>query len=105
MWRMLQQPESDDYVVATGESHTVREFVERAFEHVGLDWQEYVEIDPNYYRAAAVDQLMGDASKAQLCSSTAVAVGDDEYERWESSQPRPLGSVLQRLLVEGARKS
>jgi GDPmannose 4,6-dehydratase len=65
MWRMLQQPEPDDYVVATGESHTVREFVEYAFEHVGLDWRDYVEIDPNYYRAAEVDYLMGDASKAR----------------------------------------
>jgi GDPmannose 4,6-dehydratase len=65
MWRMLQQPVADDYVVATGESHTVREFVELAFAHVGLDWNDYVEIDPNYYRAAEVDYLMGDASKAR----------------------------------------
>jgi GDPmannose 4,6-dehydratase len=65
MWRMLQQPVADDYVVATGESHTVREFVELAFDHVGLDWERYVEIDPNYYRASEVDHLMGDASKAR----------------------------------------
>src|SRR5712691_507364 len=65
MWRMLQQPDPDDYIVATGESHTVREFAELAFGRVGLDWREYVEIDPRYYRAAEVDHLQGDASKAR----------------------------------------
>jgi len=64
MWMMLQQPEPDDYVIATGESHTVREFLELAFTRVGLDWQEYVEIDPRYYRPSEVDHLCGDASKA-----------------------------------------
>lgn len=64
MWRMLQVDEPDDYVVATGESHTVREFCERAFDHVGLDWQEHVRIDPNYRRPAEVDALVGDATKA-----------------------------------------
>ena len=64
MWLMLQQPEPDDYVIATGESHTVREFLQLAFDRVGLDWQEFVEIDPRYYRPAEVDHLRGDASKA-----------------------------------------
>jgi GDPmannose 4,6-dehydratase len=64
MWRMLQQPEPDDYVIATGEMHTVREFVELSFSLVGLDWQEYVEIDPRYFRPTEVDELCGDASKA-----------------------------------------
>jgi GDPmannose 4,6-dehydratase len=64
MWRMLQQPEPDDYVIATGEMHTVREFVEAAFAHVGLDWREHVEIDPRYFRPTEVDELCGDASKA-----------------------------------------
>lgn len=65
MWQMLQQPAPDDYVVASGESHTVREFAELAFRHVGLDWRDYVEIDPRHYRPAEVDNLMGDASKAR----------------------------------------
>jgi len=64
MWRMLQQPEPDDYVIATGEMHTVREFVEAAFAQVGLDWREHVEIDPRYFRPTEVDELCGDASKA-----------------------------------------
>ncbi len=66
MWLMLQQPEPGDYVVATGETHSVREFLEEAFAHVGLDWERYVEIDPKYYRPAEVDLLVGDASKAKV---------------------------------------
>jgi GDPmannose 4,6-dehydratase len=65
MWRMLQQDESDDFVLATGETHTVREFVETAFGHVGLDWEEHVKHDPRYERPAEVDLLIGDASKAK----------------------------------------
>jgi GDPmannose 4,6-dehydratase len=62
---MLQQPEPDDYVVATGEMHSVREFVELAFGLVGRDWQEFVEIDPRYFRPTEVDELQGDATKAR----------------------------------------
>ena len=65
MWLMLQQPEPDDYVVATGEMHSVREFVESAFALVGLDWQAYVEIDSRYFRPTEVDELCGDATKAR----------------------------------------
>lgn len=65
MWLMLQQPEPDDYVLATGETHSVREFLEEAFSHAGLDWKEYVEIDPWYFRPTEVDVLVGDASKAR----------------------------------------
>jgi len=65
MWLMLQQPEADDYVIATNETHSVREFLQVAFDHVGLDWQKHVEIDPRYYRPAEVDLLIGDASKAK----------------------------------------
>jgi len=64
MWLMLQQPKGDDYVVATGEAHTVRELCERAFEHVGLDYRKYVEVDPRYFRPTEVDYLLGDPSKA-----------------------------------------
>ncbi len=65
MWLMLQQPQPDDYVVATGETHSVREFLEEAFRHVNLDWSKYVEQDPRYLRPAEVDLLLGDASKAK----------------------------------------
>jgi len=65
MWRMLQQDKPDDYVIATGETHSIREFLEAAFGHVGLDYNKYVEIDPRYYRPAEVDLLIGDASKAK----------------------------------------
>ncbi len=65
MWLMLQQAKGDDYVVATGESHSVRELCEVAFGHVGLDYREFVEIDPRYYRPTEVDFLLGDPSKAE----------------------------------------
>lgn len=65
MWLMLQQDEPDDYVIATGETHAVHEFLGEAFSHVGLDWHELVEIDPKYYRPAEVECLLGDASKAK----------------------------------------
>jgi GDPmannose 4,6-dehydratase len=65
MWLMLQQDEPDDYVIATGETHSVREFVEEAFSYAGLDWRKHVEIDPKYYRPSEVDLLVGDAFKAK----------------------------------------
>jgi GDPmannose 4,6-dehydratase len=65
MWLMLQQERGDDYVVATGETHSVQEFLEAAFGCAKLDWKEYVRIDPRYYRPAEVDLLIGDAAKAK----------------------------------------
>jgi GDPmannose 4,6-dehydratase len=65
MWLMLQQDEPDDYVVGTGETHSVEEFVRIAFGHVGLDWQNYVVVDPQFYRPAEVDLLLGDPGKAR----------------------------------------
>jgi GDPmannose 4,6-dehydratase len=65
MWLMLQQENPDDYVIATGETHSVREFLEVVFEHVGLNWHDYVEIDARYYRPAEVDLLIGDYGKAK----------------------------------------
>jgi GDPmannose 4,6-dehydratase len=65
MWMMLQQDRADDYVIATGVTHSVRQLVETAFGHVGLDWQRYVRIDPAFLRPAEVDHLIGDASKAK----------------------------------------
>jgi GDPmannose 4,6-dehydratase len=65
MWLMLQQDAPDDYVVSTDETHSVREFVEVAFSHVGLDWEDFVVQDPKFYRPAEVDLLVGDSSKAR----------------------------------------
>jgi len=65
MWRMLQQEKADDYVLATGETHSVKEFLEEAFRCVGLEWQKYVKEDPRYRRPTEVDLLIGDASKAK----------------------------------------
>jgi GDPmannose 4,6-dehydratase len=65
MWLMLQQEQPEDYVIATNEAHSVREFLELAFGHAGLNWKNYVEIDPRYYRPAEADLLIGDYSKAK----------------------------------------
>jgi GDPmannose 4,6-dehydratase len=65
MWMMLQQDKPDDFVIATGETHTVREFCEVAFAHAGLDWRKHVVVDPAYLRPTEVDILLGDASKAK----------------------------------------
>jgi GDPmannose 4,6-dehydratase len=65
MWLMLQQDEPDDYVIATGETHSVRELLDEAFGRLDLDWKQFVEIDPRYFRPAEVDLLIGDASKAR----------------------------------------
>jgi GDPmannose 4,6-dehydratase len=65
IWLMLQQPQPDDYVIATGETHSVRDLLDEAFGYVDLDWHKYVEIDARYYRPTEVDLLLGDASKAR----------------------------------------
>jgi GDPmannose 4,6-dehydratase len=65
MWIMLQQNKPDDYVIATGETHSVKEFLEEAFKYAGLDWKKYVEIDSRYFRPLEVEFLQGDASKAR----------------------------------------
>jgi GDPmannose 4,6-dehydratase len=85
MWLMLQQPAPDDYVVATGETHSVSEFLDEAFSCVGLDWREHVKTDPKYLRPAEVDLLLGDASKAR------------ERLGW---QPRMHFKELVRLMVD-----
>ena len=85
MWLMLQHDNPEDYVVATGETHSVREFLAEAFACVDLDWQKYVEIDPRYFRPAEVDLLVGDPSKAQ------------KKLGWE---PRTTFRELVRLMVE-----
>ena len=85
MWMMLQQETPDDFVIATGEGHTVREFAQLAFDHAGLDWERYVEVDPKYYRPAEVDDLVGDPSKAK------------QILGWE---PRTSFEQLARLMVD-----
>jgi GDPmannose 4,6-dehydratase len=85
MWLMLQQEKPDDYVVATGETHSVREFCEVAFAHAGLDWQEHVVVDPAYFRPTEVDLLLGDPSKAKK------ALG------WE---PKVRFETLARMMVD-----
>ncbi len=85
MWLMLQQDSPDDYVLATGETHSVRDFLEAAFACQDLDWRQYVEIDPRYYRPTEVDVLLGDASKAR------------ERLGW---QPRVSFGELVRLMVD-----
>lgn len=85
MWLLLQQEQPEDYVIATGETHSVREFLQEAFGYVDLDWRQYVEIDPRYFRPAEVDLLVGDAGKAKL------------HLGW---QPRVTFRELIRLMVE-----
>ncbi|MBP6342579.1 MAG: GDP-mannose 4,6-dehydratase [Candidatus Omnitrophica bacterium] len=65
MWLMLQQPKADDYVIATGETHSVREFLQEAFSYAGMDWKKYVEIDKRYFRPTEVDELLGSTAKAR----------------------------------------
>ena len=65
MWLMTRAEEPDDFVIATGETHSVREFAEAAFDHVDLDWERYIEVDPRYFRPSEVDVLLGDATKAR----------------------------------------
>lgn len=81
MWLMLQHPQPDDFVIATGESHTVREFVAAAFSRLGLDWEDYVEIDPRYHRPTEVDHLEGDATKARTRLGWQPCVTFDELVR------------------------
>jgi GDPmannose 4,6-dehydratase len=85
MWLMLQREQPDDYVIATGETHSVREFLEEAFSYAGLGWKEFVKVDPKYFRPAEVDLLLGDASKARK------ALG------W---QPRVTFKALVRMMVD-----
>jgi GDPmannose 4,6-dehydratase len=90
MWRMLQQDEPSDYVVATGETHSVREFCEEAFGCVGLDWKDFVKVDPKYFRPAEVDLLLGDSTKARKVLG------------WE---PRVTFRGLAKLMVEADLES
>jgi GDPmannose 4,6-dehydratase len=99
MWMMLQQDEPDDYVIGTGESHTVREFVEKAFAHAGLDWRDYVVLDPRYERPSEVDHLLADTTKASQRLGWEPEVRFDDLVRImvdadmvEASRALPLGT-------------
>jgi len=81
MWLMLQQDSADDYVIGTGEAHTIREFAELAFAHAGLDWKQYVEIDPRYFRPAEVDYLCADPTRARRILGWQPTVTFDELVR------------------------
>lgn len=81
MWLMLQQDEADDYVIATGKSHSVRELVETAFSHAGLDWREHVRTDPALLRPAEVDHLIGDPAKAETALGWRPGVDFEELVR------------------------
>ncbi len=81
MWKMLQQEEPGDYVVATGESHSVREFAEAAFKQVGLNWEDYVKVDSNLFRPTEVDYLLGDPTKARQVLGWQPMVGFRELVR------------------------
>ena len=78
MWLMLQQKKPDDYIIATGQTHSIREFLDEAFDRVGLDWNKYVEIDPRYFRPAEVDLLLGDSSKARKLLDWQPKIGFEE---------------------------
>jgi GDPmannose 4,6-dehydratase len=100
MWMMLQQDRADDYVIATGVSHSVRDLVEVAFGHVGLEWQKYVTLDPKFLRPAEVDHLIGDSSKARTIlgwkpdvdfKSLVTMMVDADLERHSRSRRRPMG--------------
>ncbi len=101
MWLMLQQDAPDDYVVATGESHSVREFLEEAFRYAGLDWQKHVEIDPRYFRPSEVDHLQGDASKARVTLGWTPKVSFTELVHMMVDQDRDLARRERTLSDSG----
>jgi len=103
MWRMLQQDEPDDFVIATGETHSVREFVELAFGHVGLDWSEYVEFDARYLRPTEVELLLGDATKARTDLGWRPTIGFDELVRTMVDADLLLAEREQSLATSGQR--
>jgi GDPmannose 4,6-dehydratase len=108
MWMMLQAPEPDDFVVATGESHSVREFLDLAGANCGLDWTEHVETDPRYFRPTEVDYLMGDASKARARLGWKPRVSFEELVKMMvehdlelARQERTLSEAGHRVVVRG----
>ena len=99
MWTMLQQDSPDDYVIGTGDAHSVREFTEAAFAHAGLDWQDYVLIDPQYFRPSEVFDLRADCLKARRALGWEPTVGFAELVRMMVDADL---ADLQRQLTGGA---
>ncbi|MBA3356618.1 MAG: GDP-mannose 4,6-dehydratase [Pyrinomonadaceae bacterium] len=113
MWLMLQQDRAEDYVIATGETHSVEEFLSEAFSHLDLDWRDYVELDPKYLRPTEVDLLIGDASKAKrelgwqpkvtfaglvrlMVDADVSLVGQEQPEAFGDTEPTKVASSAQR---------
>jgi GDPmannose 4,6-dehydratase len=101
MWMMLQQQEPEDFVIATGESHSVASFVERAFDHVGLNWENHVEIDARYFRPTEVENLQGDAAKARKKLGWAPRVDFDTLVRMMVDADLEAAQREQTLLSAG----
>jgi|SRR5882724_1231609 len=110
---MMQAEEPDDFVIATGETHSIREFLDEAFAYLDLDWEEFVEIDPRSYRPAEVDLLLGDASKARRVLGWEPKLGfkelirlmvdqDLELARQEKATQQIKGAVLPKRRCGGA---
>lgn len=107
MWMIMNAAEPDDYVIATGETHSVREFLEKTFSYLDLDWEEYVEIDPRYLRPSEVDLLLGDASKARNTLGWEPKVGFDELVRLMTDHDLELAkqeAATQKLIPMSAAK-
>ena len=104
MWRMLQADAPDDFVIATGEAHSVQELVETAFAHAGLDWREHVEMDPRYLRPAEVDYLLGDATKAREALGWVPKVKFHELVRMMVDHDLALAEREKAVHPGGARK-
>ncbi|MFO1020883.1 MAG: GDP-mannose 4,6-dehydratase [Planctomycetales bacterium] len=97
MWLMLQQDEPEDYVIATGETHSVKEFLEEVFGYLGLDWEQYVKIDPRYYRPAEVDLLLGDSTKAKKKLNWTPKVGFRDLARMMTDADMKLAEQEKKL--------
>ena len=106
MWLMLQQDKPDDYVIATGESHSVQEFLEKVFSRLDLDWRDYIEIDPYYFRPTEVASLLGDASKARANLNWSPKIGFDELVKLMTEHDLDLaGREAHSLTFDAAGKT
>ena len=112
MWRMLQQDQPGDYVIATGEAHSVREFLDVAGERCGLDWSRHVDIDPRYYRPTEVDFLLGDSTRARSRLGWQPKVSFVELVRMMvdhdlelAAQERTLAVAGHRVVIRGVAQS
>ena len=103
MWLMLQQEKPEDFVIATGQTHSVREFLAEVFGHLNLDWQKYVETDPRYFRPAEVDLLLGDASKAKRALNWTPKITFKELAKMMTDADWQLAK-RERLLAEQTKK-